>query len=102
MTGVGGVAGDGLASLVLARGGDGEGSDLLAHLVADAALKGVIVLVALIVLGLGMMLIWKRVGRGGGPHRDEGSHRDEGAHCDEGSHCDGRSHRDGRSRCDER
>ncbi|MEW1754656.1 hypothetical protein ACIQU1_28650 [Streptomyces angustmyceticus] len=75
MTGVGGVAGDGLASLTLARGGGGgrgdEGADLLAHLVADAALKGVIVLVALIVLGLGMVLIWKRVGRGGGPHRDE-------------------------------
>ncbi|PBC81145.1 MULTISPECIES: hypothetical protein [unclassified Streptomyces] len=71
MTGVGGVAGDGLAAPALARGGGDEGSDLLAHLVADAAMKGVIVLVALVVLGLGMVLIWKRVGRGEGPHRDE-------------------------------
>ncbi|MEU6331868.1 hypothetical protein ABZ851_32140 [Streptomyces sp. NPDC047049] len=83
MTGVGGVAGDGLASPALARDGGDEGSGLLAHLVADAAMKGVIVLVALIVLGLGMVLIWRRVGRGGGPHRDERSHHDERSHRDE-------------------
>ncbi|MDT0456684.1 hypothetical protein RM550_13215 [Streptomyces sp. DSM 41527] len=83
MTAAGGVAGDVLASPVLARGGGDEGSDLLAHLVADAAIKGVIVLVALIVLGLGMVLIWKRVGRGGGPRRDERSHCGERSHRDE-------------------
>ncbi|GES34189.1 hypothetical protein AB0G60_16530 [Streptomyces angustmyceticus] len=69
MSGAGGVAGDGLAPLAL-TGGD-EGGDLVAHVVADAALKGVIVLVALIVLGLGMVLIWKRVGRGGDRRRGE-------------------------------
>ncbi|WP_086720363.1 hypothetical protein, partial [Streptomyces angustmyceticus] len=55
----------------LALTGGDEGGDLVAHVVADAALKGVIVLVALIVLGLGMVLIWKRVGRGGDRRRGE-------------------------------
>ncbi|MFE1765030.1 hypothetical protein ACFW81_12535 [Streptomyces angustmyceticus] len=71
MNGAGGVAGDGLAPHALAGGGGDEGGDLVAHLVADAALKGVIVLVALIVLGLGMVLIWKRVGRDGDRRGDE-------------------------------
>ncbi|MEV6564913.1 hypothetical protein [Streptomyces kronopolitis] len=56
---------------VLARGEGGEGSDLVAHLVADAAIKGVIVLVALVVLALGMVLLWKKVGRTGPRRRDD-------------------------------
>ncbi|WP_433855036.1 hypothetical protein [Streptomyces kronopolitis] len=54
------------------EGGEGaEGSDLVAHLVADAAIKGAIVLVALIVLALGMVLLWKKVGRAGPRRRDD-------------------------------
>ncbi|WP_328687166.1 hypothetical protein OG879_06330 [Streptomyces caniferus] len=72
----GGVpAGVGPAYDALARGGAGgegsEGSDLLAHFLADAAIKGVIVIVALIVLVVGMVLIWKRVGRAEAPRRDD-------------------------------
>lgn len=75
MTGLGPVAGGGPACAALARGGAGGegdgGSDLLAHLLADAAIKGVIVIVALIVLALGMVLIWKKAGRAGDPQRDD-------------------------------
>lgn len=75
MTGVGPPVGDGPAYAALARGGaggeGGDGSDILAHLLADAAIKGVIVIVALIVLALGMVLIWKKVGRAGEPDRGD-------------------------------
>ncbi|MGX1849842.1 hypothetical protein [Streptomyces sp. NPDC055299] len=71
MTGGARPAGAGPADGVLARGAGSEGSDLVAHLVADAAIKGVIVLVALIVLALGMVLLWKRVGRAEPPRRDD-------------------------------
>ncbi|WP_329331385.1 hypothetical protein OIU81_31240 [Streptomyces sp. NBC_01454] len=72
MTGGARPAGAGPADGVLARGAVlSEGSDLVAHLVADAAIKGVIVLVALIVLALGMVLLWKRVGRAEPPRRDD-------------------------------
>ncbi|MCL7495163.1 MULTISPECIES: hypothetical protein [Streptomyces] len=75
MTGGGPTAGNGPTYEVLARGGGGGGgdgsdeSDLVQHLLADAAIKGVIVIVALIVLVLGMVLIWKKAGRA--PHRDD-------------------------------
>ncbi|MFG2828311.1 hypothetical protein ACGFWI_12740 [Streptomyces sp. NPDC048434] len=73
MTGGGPTAGNGPAYEVLARGGAGgdgsDGSELVQHLLADAAIKGVIVIVALIVLVLGMVLIWKKAGRA--PHRDD-------------------------------
>lgn len=74
MTGVGPPVGDGpaYAALALGAGGEGgDGSDILAHLLADAAIKGVIVIVALIVLALGMVLIWKKVGRAGEPDRGD-------------------------------
>ncbi|MFI1160101.1 hypothetical protein [Streptomyces sioyaensis] len=71
MTGGALPAGAGPVYDVLARGEGGGGSDLVAHLVADAAIKGVIVLVALIVLALGMVLLWKRVGRAEPPRRDD-------------------------------
>ncbi|MFJ9468636.1 hypothetical protein [Streptomyces caniferus] len=72
----GGVpAGAGPAYDVLARGGAGgegsEGADLLSHLLADAAIKGVIVIVALIVLVVGMALIWRSLGRAEAPRRDD-------------------------------
>ncbi|MFD8547855.1 hypothetical protein [Streptomyces sp. NPDC059649] len=38
-------------------------SDLAHHLLVDFALKILIVVVALVVLGLGMTVIWRRVGR---------------------------------------
>ncbi|WP_030987491.1 hypothetical protein [Streptomyces sp. NRRL S-1813] len=80
MTGGGLLAGHGLLHGALARGGSGgergegsgggEGAGLLHHLLLDAALKGAVVIVALIVLALGMVLIWKKAGRGGAPPRD--------------------------------
>ncbi|MFG3115761.1 hypothetical protein ACGF4C_15285 [Streptomyces sp. NPDC048197] len=42
-------------------------SDLAHHLLMDFALKILIVVVALVVLGLGMAVIWRRVGRVGRP-----------------------------------
>ncbi|WP_438295166.1 hypothetical protein [Streptomyces sp. HUAS TT7] len=40
------------------------GSDGLAHhLLMDFAIKGVIVVVAVVILVLGMVLIWRRAGR---------------------------------------
>ncbi len=42
-------------------------SDLAHHLLMDFALKILIVVVALVVLGLGMTVIWRRVGRVGRP-----------------------------------
>ncbi|MFG2533526.1 hypothetical protein [Streptomyces sp. NPDC048516] len=75
MTGLGPTAGDGPAYVALARGGAGgegdQGSGILAHLLADAAIKGVIVIVALIVLALGMVLLWKKAGRAGEPDRGD-------------------------------
>ncbi len=47
-------------TLVLA---DGEGHDLLHHLLVDYLIKAAIVLVALLVLAAGMVLIWKKVSR---------------------------------------
>ncbi|MGW2816574.1 hypothetical protein [Streptomyces sp. NPDC001415] len=44
----------------LAAGSDG----LAHHLLMDLAIKGVIVVVAAIVLVLGMVVIWRRAGRG--------------------------------------
>lgn len=40
------------------------GSKLLDHLLSDFLIKGVIVVIALLVLALGMVVIWKRIGRG--------------------------------------
>ncbi|MEU9112262.1 hypothetical protein AB0D04_10805 [Streptomyces sp. NPDC048483] len=42
-----------------------DSSALLSHLMADLAFKAVIVLVAVTVLALGMVLLWRRAGRGG-------------------------------------
>ncbi|GAA3091776.1 hypothetical protein [Streptosporangium carneum] len=42
-----------------------EGSELLRHLLSDFLIKGVIVVVALLVLAVGMAAIWKAVGKGG-------------------------------------
>ncbi|MFG2094519.1 hypothetical protein [Streptomyces sp. NPDC048612] len=67
MTGGGPPAGPGV---VLARGG-GDGAGLVHHLLVDQAFKAGIVLVALIALGLGMALLWKRAGRAGPPRRDD-------------------------------
>ncbi|MEV7908501.1 hypothetical protein [Streptomyces anulatus] len=41
-----------------------EGSELLRHLLADFLIKGVIVVAALLVLTVGMVVIWRTVGRG--------------------------------------
>ncbi|MGW8379447.1 hypothetical protein [Streptomyces sp. ODS28] len=38
----------------------GEGEELLHHLLLDLLVKGAIVLVALVVLAVGMVLIWRR------------------------------------------
>jgi len=48
---------------VLADGG-GRDHELLHHLLIDYALKVGIVLVALVVLGVGMAVLWRRVGAG--------------------------------------
>ncbi|MFG2135390.1 hypothetical protein [Streptomyces sp. NPDC048650] len=40
-------------------------ADLVPHLLADLAVKAVIVLVAVVLLALGMTLLWRRVGKGG-------------------------------------
>ncbi|MEV8630994.1 hypothetical protein AB0395_04990 [Streptosporangium sp. NPDC051023] len=47
-----------------------EGSELVRHLLSDFLIKGVIVLVALLVLTMGMVVIWRTVGRGGTRDRD--------------------------------
>ncbi|GAB7030706.1 hypothetical protein AB0G35_25375 [Streptomyces sp. NPDC021749] len=44
-------------------------SDLAHHLLVDFVLKILIVVVALVVLGLGMAVIWRRVGRPEGRQR---------------------------------
>lgn len=74
MTGGAPLTGNGLAH-ALARGGGEEGDGaglLLHHLLVDQAIKVALVLVALIVLGLGMALIWKKAYCGGPPGRDDG------------------------------
>ncbi|ACZ86084.1 hypothetical protein [Streptosporangium roseum] len=43
----------------------GEGSELLDHLMSDFLIKGVIVVIALLVLALGMVVIWKMIGKDG-------------------------------------
>ncbi|KOG37592.1 hypothetical protein [Streptomyces decoyicus] len=88
MTGGGPLAGHGLLHGALAQGGSGgegsegsggsgggEGAGLLHHLLVDAALKGAIVIAALIVLALGMVLIWKKAGRCGAPPATGGDPR---------------------------
>ncbi|GHF55188.1 hypothetical protein GCM10010218_40750 [Streptomyces mashuensis] len=40
-----------------------EGDELLHHLLLDYALKGVIVVVAVVVLAIGMVVIWRKAGR---------------------------------------
>jgi hypothetical protein len=40
-----------------------EGSKLLDHLLADFLIKGIIVVIALLVLALGMVVIWKKIGK---------------------------------------
>ncbi|TMR89096.1 hypothetical protein [Nonomuraea basaltis] len=41
-----------------------EGSELLDHLLFDFLIKGVIVVIALLILALGMRAIWKKIGKG--------------------------------------
>ncbi|MBB4684252.1 hypothetical protein [Amycolatopsis jiangsuensis] len=40
-----------------------EGEEILHHLLADLLIKGLIVVAAVVVLVLGVVLIWKKVGR---------------------------------------
>lgn len=40
-----------------------DSSDLVDHLLMDYAIKGGIVIVALILLVLGMVVVWRRAGR---------------------------------------
>jgi hypothetical protein len=47
----------------LADGGFDEGLDLLQHLLMDRLIKAAIVMVALIVLGVGMVVVWKQANR---------------------------------------
>ncbi|MER7212349.1 hypothetical protein [Streptosporangium sp. NPDC000239] len=49
--------------------GDG-GSELLDHLLHDFIVKGIIVAVALVVLAVGMVIIWRMAGRSGPRDRD--------------------------------
>ncbi|MFF5205915.1 hypothetical protein [Streptosporangium sp. NPDC000396] len=41
-----------------------DGSKILEHLLSDFLIKGVIVVIALLVLALGMVVIWRKVGKG--------------------------------------
>ncbi|MFC5723907.1 hypothetical protein ACFP1Z_27450 [Streptomyces gamaensis] len=43
-----------------------DSSSLLHHLLMDYVVKGVIVVVALAVLAIGMVVVWRRAGRGRG------------------------------------
>ncbi|MEU9503279.1 hypothetical protein [Streptomyces sp. NPDC048196] len=55
-------------------------SDLAHHLLMDFALKILIVVVALVVLGLGMAVIWRRVGRVGQPDERQRQFDERGPH----------------------
>ncbi|MEV7013786.1 hypothetical protein [Streptosporangium sp. NPDC051022] len=48
----------------------GEDSDLAHHLLSDLLVKGVIVIVALLVLAVGMVVVWRTIGREGTRRRD--------------------------------
>ncbi|MFD0889797.1 hypothetical protein ACFQ08_35100 [Streptosporangium algeriense] len=47
-----------------------RGSELLGHLMHDLMVKGIIVAVALVVLVVGMVIIWRMAGRGGSRDHD--------------------------------
>ncbi|KAA9381590.1 hypothetical protein F5972_01790 [Microbispora cellulosiformans] len=49
--------------------GDG-GSEILDHLLSDVLIKGGIVVFALLALVLGMVLIWRKIGKGDVPEHD--------------------------------
>ncbi|MFJ9415621.1 hypothetical protein ACIRPT_15815 [Streptomyces sp. NPDC101227] len=42
-----------------------DSSELAAHLLTDLVIKAVIVLAAVTVLALGMVMLWRRAGKGG-------------------------------------
>ncbi|MFI9047945.1 hypothetical protein [Streptomyces sp. NPDC053427] len=46
-----------------------DSSELVSHLLTDLVIKAVIVLAAVAVLALGMAMLWRRAGKGGGRGR---------------------------------